>query len=510
MIRRLAPDECSICGAENNFRMTPKGVTCSRCGHLEVTREAMPANEPESTKNPNEVDKSQYPIKFVGISSDLTPWAEAKYNTALHHIKNQHWDDAIDSLQQVIEDAPDFADAHLWLGRLLDDPDEKRKHFENVLGLRAKDLNATRELMVLDGEISWEQMMNYDAFSSPEAIEVGAAVSAEAEKLQCPRCGSPTLEFDEASGMLLCGSCGHEQVNTHSIRGDLVGGDLQRALIKQRSQAIKWIVGERLLSCNSCGAERTIPAKKMKHHCPFCGSDHVIETDALGSFQRPDGMLPFKVAPQQARELLNERLTSRMERLKGIFGNNKVQRVTAVPIYLPFWVFDIHAEIMRTITVVSTDDNDNDSLFGSSNNASRVTYQDTTYDAMFNVAVPAVKSPPTHLLNNIIDYKYQDITPYDARLISKFSAEIYTMEFDTASLEARSICAAEMRSKHGRNTFDTRVSNVFINVQQMTYRLLLLPVWAINITEEDGDTRLAVINGQTGTIALGKAHKVLP
>jgi hypothetical protein len=41
----------------------------------------------------------------------------------------------------------------------------------------------------------------------------------------------------------------------------------------------------------------------------------------------------------------------------------------------------------------------------------------------------------------------------------------------------------------------------------MSFRLLLLPVWAAAITEQDGDQRHALINGQTGRVALGRPQK---
>jgi len=36
---------------------------------------------------------------------------------------------------------------------------------------------------------------------------------------------------------------------------------------------------------------------------------------------------------------------------------------------------------------------------------------------------------------------------------------------------------------------------------------MLAPVWIATLYERDGEIRSAVVNGQTGEIALGKAHK---
>ena len=44
-------------------------------------------------------------------------------------------------------------------------------------------------------------------------------------------------------------------------------------------------------------------------------------------------------------------------------------------------------------------------------------------------------------------------------------------------------------------------------VRQMSFTLLLMPVWVITLFERDGDVRPALVNGQTGKVALGKAIK---
>jgi hypothetical protein len=41
----------------------------------------------------------------------------------------------------------------------------------------------------------------------------------------------------------------------------------------------------------------------------------------------------------------------------------------------------------------------------------------------------------------------------------------------------------------------------------MSFQLLLVPVWLATLHETDGDTRRALVNGQTGECALGKTEK---
>jgi hypothetical protein len=49
--------------------------------------------------------------------------------------------------------------------------------------------------------------------------------------------------------------------------------------------------------------------------------------------------------------------------------------------------------------------------------------------------------------------------------------------------------------------------NVFTSIQQLSFRLVLMPVWIATLVEEDFDVRTALVNGQTGKVVLGKAQK---
>jgi hypothetical protein len=102
------------------------------------------------------------------------------------------------------------------------------------------------------------------------------------------------------------------------------------------------------------------------------------------------------------------------------------------------------------------------------------------------------------------------VKPYAPKLLGGFPAELYDIDFDRASLEARSVIGEQMREKHTMlaqsRRGDVKVT-IFTEVQQMQFQLVLLPVWVATITERDDDIRTALINGVTGEIALSKARK---
>ncbi len=91
---------------------------------------------------------------------------------------------------------------------------------------------------------------------------------------------------------------------------------------------------------------------------------------------------------------------------------------------------------------------------------------------------------------------------YEPELLAKYPAELYTIDMDAAALEARSRIASAMREKFGNREMsdDSSISiSVFTNIQQMSFRLALLPVWIATLIEVDQDTNLAALAKQLRT-----------
>jgi hypothetical protein len=327
-----------------------------------------------------------------------------------------------------------------------------------------------------------------------------APVSTTTETLRCPHCLGD-LTVNDATNKVECRFCGYVG---DAPKREADGSDLLvAALLERRAQAVKWVIGERLLHCNECGAERTIPATQLSTRCPFCNSNHVIEQDALGSFEQPDGLIPFKITREEAGALIKERLRGMAERVKGWFDNNKIASASLSGYYLPFWVFDATVQINRT-RIDKTPSNDRRRF------AAPAYFQQTFNDALYDVAVCAVDSLPEEMTGALGEFHTGAMVDYERDLLAKYPAGLYNIDFDRAALRARSRVTAEMRDRYGQRELtdgDTVTINVFANVQQMSFRLILMPVWVATLLEEDRDTRMALVNGQNGKVVLGKTQK---
>lgn len=481
---------CPECGKRMSFDLSSTTVMCKHCGHKRGTGLDERAAEVRA--------KPRLNVSLANESA-LSPRAVSLFYTAHDYLHQGDKAEALATLQDAIDVEPDFEDAHLWIVKISDDEKLKREHLSSILAVNPSHLEATRLMLVLNGRLTPEQAERGMRSEGPVLQKADGAVKTATTTLRCPNCKGD-MTVNEASGMAECRFCGASAPapTRNTDAPDL----LVAALLERRAESVRWVIGERLLHCNECGAERTMAADQLSMRCPFCDSNHVIEQDALGSFTQPDGIVPFQVTRDQAGALIKDKLRGVSERLKSWFDNNKVSRATLNGYYLPFWVFDAMVEVTRT----RIDNNPSPDR----NRFVAPAYQQTKQsDAIYDLEVCGVKSPASELTRQLGEYDIKTMVEYEPTLLAKYPAQIYTIDFDKAALEARSLVSNMMRSRYTkREISDDGVSiNVFSNIHQMTFRLALMPVWIASLLEEDGDHRLALVNGQSGRVVLGKAEK---
>lgn len=498
-IQALAPRFCPRCEARNSlFLDDGRRLRCRFCNYFEAESsldETVAEHQP-----PDQADKplsEKFKVSYSLIHpSKVAVWTRAAYDTGLDLVQRDDHEGAISAFRRALDTEPNFLDAHLWLGRLLTDPEEKREHYSVIAANMPNHFESIRELMVLNGEANVANAMPGREVPTQE-IGVPVAITRDMV-LQCPVCGgSIHARANEAR----CDFCGHVAVLPDNDQGGF--DHLSMALIRERARPVKWIVGERTLHCNNCGADRTINERVLTSRCPFCSSNQVIEKDALDSFRQPDGIVPFRISQEAAETALRSSLNGRIERFKSMFINNRVSGIQLDAVFLPYWTFDASVTISRTLEE-KQDENQRNAW-----SAPRPPRKDVFDDSVFDVPIPGVSSLPGDLINHLKDYNISQVVAYDPRHLARYSAELYTVDFEQASLRARTRISSLMRSKHGGYDIisDRRVSHVQAMITQMSFRLLLLPVWIAMIVEEDGDLRRALLNGQTGRVVLGRSQR---
>lgn len=483
--------DCPHCGQRMTLDFATTTVSCKNCGYVRTTGLEARAEEIKA--------KGRRPTVRLTHAGEVNPRALALFHTGHDYLFQDKKAEALRAFQGAADIQPDFLDAHLWIAKVSDQEAVKRDHLSTILAHNPGHMEATRLMMVLNGRLTPEQAERALRSEGPVVQRVEGPVKTQTTTLKCPVCGGD-LTVQPETGRVECRFCGY--TGQQPVYKTDTSDSLVAALLERKTQPVRWVVGERLLHCNECGAERALAANQLSMRCPFCGSNYVIEQDALGSFEQPSGIVPFRVSRAQAGQAIKERLQGVSERLRGLFGNNKVARAMLSGYYLPFWVFDALLEVTRTRI-------DN----RPSRDRARFTappYTRTQFnDAQYDIEVCAVKSPPPVLTNQLGDYHLREVVDFRPELLAKYPAQLYSVDFDQAALEARGLVSTAMRIKYGQRELgsDDVTINVFTNIQQMSFRLLLMPVWIATLVEKDGDVRTALVNGQTGKVALGKAQK---
>lgn len=479
---------CPRCGTRMRYNAQHEKIMCPQCQYAPFD-----ARQAEV--------KARGPRPGVKIShrGQINRNARAAYNSGHHYLHEGQPEKALESFKRAIFFQPDFTDAHIAIADLVDDEQTKRDHLGVVIAFDGSNLEAVRRLMVLDGRLTAEEAARTYHYDDQQVEHIDLVETKKAEVLLCPVCGGQLTVNDE-NGQVECKYCGYVEIRAPSRK---VGVDmLAMALLERKAKPVRWVVGQRILHCNQCGAERTIPARNLTHECPFCGSQHVVQQEAIESLEQPDGLVPFRISRQQAGENIKAELQRLTHRIANLFDKNRIAHGTLEPVYLPFWVFDAVADVTETRVVVTTD-SEMRAVLRSAHNTLTFT------DSMSNVAVCGVTSPPPELTGRLGPFDYGEMVAYQSKLLAKYPAELYNIDFDKASLEARGIISKALREKHNRR--DVREDSVRISassaVKNMSFRLVLLPVWVARLIEVDSDTRVALVNGQTGRVALGQVQK---
>lgn len=324
----------------------------------------------------------------------------------------------------------------------------------------------------------------------------------------CPSCGA-VLVFDPKDGCLLCPYCGwKEQLPANA---EQVQERSYEEYLRPRSGQLEVLAQNALeVQCNSCGAIVTFVPPEVARSCDFCGAQIVAQPKAADPTVAPEGVLPFRVTQQQATAAVKQWIATRW------FAPNALKHFAdpgAIDgVYIPFWTYDTHTtsyytgergeHYYETEYYTETDSQ------GNSVQKSRQVQKTRWYNASGTVSrwfddilIPATRSLPVNRLNALEPWDMQELKGYDPGYLSGFKAQRYQVElaegFEQAKVVAAGVIDGDVRRDIGGD--EQRVHNISTNYSAITFKHLLLPVYA-------GAYRLnqkvyqVVVNGRTGEV----------
>jgi LSD1 subclass zinc finger protein len=387
---------------------------------------------------------------------------------------------ATEQLLELAQAHPDLVDAWVWLAAVAGEREERIHYLEEALVRDPAHPLARDAMAVLQGRVS------------PARTKQAAAARATA--VRCPQCGG-ALQYEPGARQVTCAHCGHtlrlHETDVVDGQARLVG-DLR---LERRFQGHSWQQVDRVLQCQSCGAEITM-AQHLARVCLFCGSPNVLDRDVRQGIEQPDGFLPFSLDREAVMEALDGAA-------RGIQGRLLARRSGQEPavrelqaLYLPFWVFDGFVEV-RTSRM---------SLFDRLDSRARPLV--TTKLLLFeNILLSGVIAPPQAFLAGILPFTVDALVPYEPRLLADWPAALYTLDVEAVLETARAaMLRAAMREMEPlvriEDDDEPDVQRSY-RVTSATYQLVLLPAWAA-LLEIRGRLRVALVNGQTARVALSR------
>jgi predicted RNA-binding Zn-ribbon protein involved in translation (DUF1610 family) len=436
--------------------------------------------------------------------------------------------------------------AWLWLSRITDDRDKKRDYLESLLALKPSHPEGRRDLAILDGKLKPEQM-RADPTASAAGVAMGEQVDpALVQRFPCPKCGAK-ITFDPRAGVARCQFCG----TTADGQGNTASDPQQSPITSEEVSEQDWIAAihtdqghtwavpkESVLQCASCGARLTLSPAVVSGRCAYCGSPQLVQVAAasMGALREPDGVIPFAMGKSGVMEWMQWWLGEQSRRI-GVPADlrDKATLQSGVPVYLPFWSFDIAGNVdwsgyvnaQMEIKGVQLGTADlakawmlggvlGGLLVGSMSMTaqsaaelaakqyenSNKTYATGTATVLMNdTLVAASKSLPDDQLEKMT-FDTKRAMPYREDLLASWPAEVYSVSLADASLVARQRAMKKVDDDIEVQTGGTsaqylRVDRTGLSV--LSYKLLLAPVWVVMYNYEGRPYR-ALVNGLGGNV----------
>ncbi|WP_037603977.1 hypothetical protein [Streptacidiphilus rugosus] len=328
---------------------------------------------------------------------------------------------------------------------------------------------------------------------------------------ECEACGARS-EYAPGTYALRCPYCRHEQGIVPAPR-QVTEHPIQELAVLPLRAAVP--PGMKVFRCPGCQAVTESDALSDK--CQFCATPLV--SDAVSSERVvPEAVLPFAVTRDQAREALGAWTKSRW------FAPSSLKKVTEAETfrgsYLPHWTYDAettsdytgergehyyetrtYTETVDGQTVTRTEQVQKTAWYPASGTVSRF------FD---DVLVPGTTRTPEEQLEKLTPWPLPEAVPYQEEYLAGFRTVRYDLEPEAGLESAKQRMAPVIRTDCARDIGgdEQRVHTVSTQYSDVTYKLLLLPVWFMSYLH-GGKPWPVMVNARTGEVIGERPYSAL-
>lgn len=266
----------------------------------------------------------------------------------------------------------------------------------------------------------------------------------------------------------------------------------------------------RALKCNTCGAQVSFPSGQLAQNCDFCGSQHVIESQAgsQGGIS-PSALVPFAVDNGSAKGKFKDWMGSLWFRPSDLKSAAEVGDIAGV--YVPYWSFDAWLQSQwqaeagyyyyENEVVVEMVNGQKQQRTKQVRKTRWQPAHGQRRDFHDDVLVVASKGLPKRIADKMRTFDTAQLQPYDPRFLSGFRAEEYGVGLAEAWQEAEQrMFQDQERACSGDVPGDTqRGLRVQSHSSQQMFKHILLPLWIASY-QYNGKAYRFLVNGQTGEV----------
>lgn len=342
--------------------------------------------------------------------------------------------------------------------------------------------------------------------SAIEGIEVFKPEIKQEEKLEevvdfsCPQCGATTA-FSVEDGGLSCAHCGYYEAPNKPIVGK-GAKEFEFTVSTMERSAQGWGQVRNEIDCQNCGAITSVSIESLTHKCVFCGSNKVIQRQAVQDILRPRFLIPFKIDIERCRQITSQWLNSNWMLPSKL--NSLVEHIDFEGLYLPFWTFDSNIEA-NWKAEVGHQKTERYFLDGEWKTRTVIVWKWETGRAkkFFDDLIVEGTDRLSELhFEQVNQFNLEALTEYDPNYLAGMQAKSYDINLEKAWERSRykmreltkQICRSQASTPRVRNF------SMSMDFDNESWRYVLLPIY-LSTFEYDGATYQVMINGQNGSIA---------
>lgn len=321
----------------------------------------------------------------------------------------------------------------------------------------------------------------------------------------CDSCGGE-LEFEIARQNLTCPHCG----NQHPIDDTGIETpreqDLDAAVAALRSGDLERVAAtsdeHHEVVCQNCGGHTTFTGSLTATRCPYCATPIQRDDVHRAPARLPvDGVLPFRVPPDTARERIREWVSSRW------FAPNAFKKYSRAgsfaSVYGAYFTYDA-----RTRSDYRGQRGDNYTVtVGSGENRrteTRIRWRrvsGTVTNDFNDVTVLANDGLDRRYVSALEPWPTEQAKGYNPQYVAGHLARTYDHDVEECFVEAkqRIDAAIEQSIRRDIGGDHQRIHDVRTRYWGLTYKHLLLPIWLLTVMFA-GTAYQVFINGITGEV----------